>query len=70
MSMAQGGRRWLELVEEWEAGGRRGPPPPGVEEDPVLKPERVERDYRATKQGYLLRPEVSLCAFFWGLARG
>ena len=55
-----GGRRWLEVVEEWEQGGRVGEVPPGLRQ---VAPERVERDYRATKPGYFLRPEVGFHFF-------
>ena len=52
---AAGGRRWAELVAEWEAAGRPGGVPPGLGAPSV---ERKQRDYRAMKPGYFLRPEV------------
>ncbi|TBU30171.1 seven-hairpin glycosidase [Dichomitus squalens] len=55
--VAGGGRRWLEAVEEWEEGGREGGRPPGVR-DAAVAAGGMEKDYRATKMGYLLRPET------------
>ena len=63
------GRRWMEVVEEWEVarlrgGGRRqgddgdGEVPPGMgEPEPELDPGK--RDYFSTNGNYYLRPEVS-----------
>ncbi|OJT12443.1 Endoplasmic reticulum mannosyl-oligosaccharide 1,2-alpha-mannosidase [Trametes pubescens] len=47
---------WAELVDAWEAKGRPGRVPPGLAEAPP----RLEgdRDYRATKIDYMLRPET------------
>ncbi|KAI0675913.1 seven-hairpin glycosidase [Trametes maxima] len=50
------GGRWLDLVEEWEDGGRVGDVPPGLKEAPPKRTE--ERDYHAMKPEYLLRPET------------
>ena len=52
------GRRWMEVVNEWESGGRKGDVPPGMEE---LEPEKdaAKRDYFSPYlSSYFLRPEV------------
>ena len=54
--------KWLDAVAEWEREGRPGGVPPGTRNVPVAKGPNAEKDYRATKTGYLLRPEVRL----WG----
>lgn len=48
---------WLSHVKEWEDAGRPGDKPPGLREVPTMA--AGERDYRARKSAYLLRPEVS-----------
>ena len=59
MSMTHGDK-WVEALEKWEKDGRPGGVPPGLAEAPPLKEKNAQRDYRATRSGYLLRPEVSL----------
>ena len=58
VKMRGDGRRWMEVVEEWELGGRQGDVPPGMGEP---KPEREwkNRDYHSPyPNAYFLRPEV------------
>ncbi len=52
--------KWLDAVAEWEREGRPGGKPPGTRSVPVARGPDAETDYRATKTGYLLRPEVRL----------
>ncbi|KAI0630670.1 seven-hairpin glycosidase [Trametes polyzona] len=50
------GGRWLALVEEWEKKGRPGRVPPGLKQAPPQL--SGDRDYHATRDDYLLRPET------------
>ena len=61
MRMSEG-RRWMEVVEQWELEGRqRGDLPPGMgEPEPETDPRK--RDYHTLRPNvWLLRPEV--CSF-------
>jgi len=65
MYMSTNGIRWMNVVEDWELGGRRsgGEVPPGMR-DP--EPERNEtiRDYGSSYPNeWLLRPEAIECIF-------
>ncbi|KAH9852168.1 seven-hairpin glycosidase [Lenzites betulinus] len=51
------GGLWVDLLADWEARGRPGRVPPGLKQVPP-QPVAGERDYRATKVDYLLRPET------------
>ena len=56
--MTTGGRRWMDVVDEWESKGRPGDVPPGMGEP---QPERNAsiRDYHTPYPNeWLLRPEV------------
>ena len=56
--MTRNGRRWMEVVDEWELGGRQGDVPPGMGEP---EPERnaSRRDYHTPYPSeWQLRPEV------------
>lgn len=55
LRMAPGGL-WVDAVKEWEAGGRAGGIPPGLEEGG--RKDGRERDYGTGSPAYLLRPEV------------
>ena len=60
MKMTRGGRRWMEVVDEWELGGRKGGDglPPGMGE-PELEANVGKRDYYSSHpNAYFLRPEV------------
>ena len=62
--MSSNGRRWMEAVDEWKLGGRRGSVPPGMGEP---KPERNprRRDYNNRYPNvWGLRPEVKKIPFF------
>jgi mannosyl-oligosaccharide alpha-1,2-mannosidase len=52
---------WVNQIEKWVKNGKRGDVPPGVPA-PGQSFEKVEdprdRDYQATRNEYLLRPEV------------
>ena len=67
MYMSMNGIRWMDVVEDWELGGRRsgeGGVPPGMREQ---EPERNEtrRDYDSVPPNeWLLRPEVFISHFF------
>jgi hypothetical protein len=61
----------MDVVDEWNQGGRPGGVPPGLEQDkkPIIISEREGlkgtykselRDYSLLKRGYFLRPEVRL----------
>lgn len=50
------GGNWTVHLAKWEEEGRPGGIPPGLHEVPR---ESINRDYRAVKTSYLLRPEVS-----------
>ncbi|KAI1788147.1 seven-hairpin glycosidase [Ganoderma leucocontextum] len=52
------GIKWLDAVADWEREGRPGGKPPGTRDVPVARGPDAETDYRATKTGYLLRPET------------
>ena len=66
MYMSMNGIRWMDVVEDWELGGRRsgeGGVPPGMREQ---EPERNEtrRDYDSVPPNeWLLRPEVFISHF-------
>lgn len=49
--------RWMEHVEKWEEQGRPGGIPPGLAEAP-LEQSDSRKDYKASRNTYLLRPEV------------
>ena len=51
------GRKWVEVVKEWEEGGREGGKPPGVGQATVVG-EGENKEYTASDPRYLLRPEV------------
>lgn len=57
----------MEVVDEWEMGGRQGDAPPGI--GGSLGSERDDRDYSVYHNAYYLRPEVrfslSLSPFFF-----
>ena len=56
--MPTNGKRWMDVVNEWELGGRQGDVPPGMAEP---EPERnaSRRDYESSYPNeWLLRPEV------------
>ena len=59
-------RPWIELLEEWRAGGMRGPVPGLREKAPVRYTRKAQEksvvepwDYVIRRGDYLLRPEVS-----------
>ncbi|KAJ8689444.1 hypothetical protein PTI98_012347 [Pleurotus ostreatus] len=53
----EGGTRWVEALGEWEAEGRAGGVPPGVNE--VLpEQDKEKRDYQDSSSVYILRPET------------
>ena len=57
MKMPGVGRRWMEVVDEWETGGRQGIPPGMGEPEP--EKDSSKRDYFSPwPNAYLLRPEV------------
>jgi hypothetical protein len=71
MKMTGKGRRWMEVVDEWELGGRKDGDglPPGMGEP---EPERCarKRDYYSRyPNAYFLRPEVRRKVFFFSLFR-
>ena len=53
-----GGKRWMDVVDEWELGGRQGDVPPGMGE-PGPERDSRKRDYISYRSSYYLRPEVS-----------
>jgi len=58
MKMPGMGKRWMEVVDEWESGGRQGDVPPGMGE-PAPEPDSSKRDYYSSwPNAYLLRPET------------
>ena len=58
MTMPRAGRRWMEVVDEWELGGRQGSIPPGMGE-PAPEKDTGKRDYFTVwPNAYFLRPEV------------
>lgn len=60
MKMPGMGKRWMEVVDEWESGGRQGDAPPGMGE-PEPEPDLSKRDYYSSwPNAYLLRPEVHM----------
>ena len=73
IKMTGNGRRWMEVVDEWELGGRQGNVPPGMGE-PEPERDSGKRDYSSFQNSYFLRPEVRfspfleliLIIFFWG----
>jgi len=63
MTMSKDGRRWMEVVDEWELGGRQGDVPPGMGE-PEPEMDVNKRDYYTTYRNvWLLRPEAIECIF-------
>ena len=62
IKMRRGGRRWMDVVDEWELGGRQGDVPPGMGEP---EPERDFRkqDYTLSRSYNYLRPEVRFSLF-------
>ena len=66
--MTQSGRRWMEVVDEWELGGRKsGDVPPGMGE-PKPESDWEKRDYNTPYSNYyFLRPEVRTKRFFFFL---
>ncbi|KAF4586522.1 hypothetical protein EYR38_010801 [Pleurotus pulmonarius] len=50
-------RRWVDVLAEWEGGGRKGGVPPGVGDVPAERAAE-RRDYRVSSSVYLLRPET------------
>ena len=68
MKMTAKGRRWMEVVDEWELGGRQGDVPPGMGE-PEPEKDRRKRDYYSPyPNSYFLRPEVGFFFFFLDLS--
>ena len=67
MKMTGKGRRWMEVVDEWELGGRQGGDgvlPPGMRE-PEPEKDKGKRDYFSPyPNAYFLRPEVRYSLFF------
>ena len=58
IEMSGEGRRWMEVVDEWELGGRQGGVPPGMGE-PEPEKNESKRDYDTPYPSeWLLRPEV------------
>jgi len=58
LSMSTAGRRWMEVVDEWELGGRQGDTPPGMGE-PEPEKDSAKQDYsHFWPNAYLLRPET------------
>ena len=58
------GKLWIDAVEEWNEGGRRGPLP-GLGEKKTIAQLRKEdgtaqADYSVRRPDYFLRPEVSV----------
>ncbi|KAI0773224.1 glycoside hydrolase [Trametes elegans] len=51
------GGLWVDLIETWERQGRPGGVPPGLAAAPPQK-DTLERDYKAIRPDYLLRPET------------
>ena len=52
-------KRWVDVVKEWEEGGRVGKAPPGVRDAvPVDKSKGEETEYVVVDSKYMLRPEV------------
>ena len=62
IKMIWGGRRWMEVVDEWELGGRQGNVPPGMGE-PEPEKDSGKRDYFSFQNSYYLRPEVRFSLF-------
>ena len=58
-----GGKRWMDVVDEWELGGRQGDVPPGMGE-PAPERDSRKRDYISYRSSYYLRPEVSTLFLF------
>ena len=57
IKMTGNGIRWMDVVDEWELGGRRGVPPGMGEPEP--ESDWQKRDYNPIHANYyLLRPEV------------
>jgi hypothetical protein len=54
------GGRWVDHLERWEKGGRKGGRPPGVG-TVKRESEPGKREWIARKSSYLLRPEVRTC---------
>ena len=59
IKMTRGGRRWMEVVDEWESGGRQGDVPPGMGE-PAPERDSRKQDYTLSRSYNYLRPEVRL----------
>jgi len=55
--MPGNGRRWMELIDEWESEGRNCDLPPGMGE-PELERDSAKRYYFSPHPNHLLRPEV------------
>ena len=55
-------KRWMDVVDEWELGGRQGDVPPGMGE-PAPERDFSKRDYSLYRSYYNLRPEVRLSLF-------
>jgi mannosyl-oligosaccharide alpha-1,2-mannosidase len=62
VQMTSDGRRWMEVVDEWELGGRKGDVPPGMGE-PGPERDPSKRDYYPYQRTYYLRPEVRFFLF-------
>jgi mannosyl-oligosaccharide alpha-1,2-mannosidase len=59
------GKRWMEVVDEWELGGRQGDVQPGMGE-PEPESNTTRRDYyTAYPNDWLLRPEVKKNLLFF-----
>jgi hypothetical protein len=62
MMMSKYGKRWMEVVDEWELGGRQGVPPGMGEPEPERDAQK--RDYYSSYPNeWLLRPEVDFFFF-------
>jgi hypothetical protein len=62
--MSVNGTRWMDVVDEWELGGRQGDVPPGMGE-PEPERDASKRDYFTPyPNAWLLRPEVINIYFY------
>ena len=52
-------KRWMDVVDEWELGGRQGDVPPGMRE-PAPERDSIKQDYTLSRSYNYLRPEVRL----------
>ena len=63
LDYAQG--RWMEHLKYWETHGKPRGVPPGLREAPPLTSATENKDYIYRRNGYFLRPEVSLYYLFF-----